>query len=83
VGIKDLRNGTIEIYDELGRCMASHEKLQGKHQVQKNKKHFEGLYTWSQNKNARKAPILIPDLTPKVHQRPLEVYDSLVNEVNS
>lgn len=83
VGVKDLKNGTLEIYDELGKCIACHTKIFGKHQYQKNKKHFEGIPSWSQNKNAGKAPILIPDQTPKVHQRPLEVYDSLVNEVKS
>lgn len=82
VGLKDHRNGTIEIFDESGTRIASHAKSTGKHQYQKNKKHFEGI-TQSQNKNASKAPILIPEQTPKVHQRPLEVYDSLVNEVMS
>ena len=83
VGVKDLKNGTIEIYDELGKSIASHPKVLGKHLYQKNKKHFEGIPSWSQNNNAGKAPILIPDQTPKVHQRPLEIYDSLVNEVKS
>ena len=81
VGVKDLRNGTIAIYDELGRCIANHPKLFGKYQYQKNKKHFEGISSWSQKNVAATAPILIPDQTLKVHQRPLEVYDSLANEV--
>ena len=81
VGVKDLRNGRIEIYDEQQICIASHCKITGKYQHQKKKKHFEGILSWSQKNVAATAPILIPDQTPKVHQRPLEVYDSLVNEV--
>lgn len=83
VGVRDLKNGSIEIYDELRNCIANHPKTMGKHLYQKNKKHFEGIPSWNQNKNAGKAPILLPEQSPKVHQRPLEVYDSLVNEVKS
>lgn len=81
VGIRDLRNGSIEIYDETGRYVDSHRKLTQKHQVQKNKKHFEGLLTQNRQAKAHKAPLVIPDQSPKVHQRPLEVYDSLIGEV--
>ena len=35
VGVKDLKNGTLEIYDELGKCIACHTKIFGKHQYQK------------------------------------------------
>lgn len=83
VGVKDLKNGTVAIYDELSKLIASHVKGVGKHQYLKNKKHFEGLTSWSQKNVAATAPILIPDQTLKVHQRPLAVYDSLVNEVIS
>lgn len=81
VGIRDLKNGYLEICDELGNCIASHVKLSGKHHSQCNKKHFEGLSTWSQKKVASTAPILIPEQSPKVYQRPLKVYDSLISEV--
>lgn len=78
IGIKDLRNGMIEIYDETGTLIDSHCKKSGKHQVQKIKKHFEGLLTQNQKAKARKAPLMIPDQSPKVHQRPLEVYDCII-----
>ena len=81
IGVKDLKNGTIAIYDELGNLIANHIKGTQKHQYLKNKKHFEGLISWSQKNVATTAPILIPDQTLKVHQRPLAVYDSIVNEV--
>lgn len=81
VGIRDLKNGHLEIYDETGSCIASHVKLSGKHRIQRNKKHFEGLTTWSQKKVAATAPILSPEQPPKVYQRPLKVYDSLISEV--
>lgn len=81
IGVRDLRNGMIEIYDETGQYVDSHRKLTSKHQVQKNKKHFEGLLTQDRQAKARKAPLVIPDQSPKVHQRPLEVYDSLIGEV--
>jgi hypothetical protein len=81
VGIRDLKNGKIEIYDENGAFIDSYRKLSGKYQVQKMKKHFEGLITQNRQAKARKAPLVIPDQSPKVHQRPLEVYDSLICEV--
>jgi len=81
VGVRDLRNGMIEIYDETGNYVDRHRKLTSKHQVQKMKKHFEGLLTKNRKAKARKAPLVIPDQSPKVHQRPLEVYDSLIGEV--
>ncbi|MEG6510996.1 IS21 family transposase [Desulforamulus ruminis] len=61
VGIRDLNNGHLEIYDETGNCITAHVKLCGKHHFQRNKKHFEGLITWSQKKVAATAPILIPE----------------------
>lgn len=81
VRIRDLNNGHLEIYDETGICIASHVKLSGKHHFQRNKKHFEGLTTWSQKKVAATAPILSHKQPPKVYQRPLKVYESLINEV--
>lgn len=83
VGIRDLKNGTIEIYDETGKLIDTHRKLTGKYQVQKTKGHFEGLLTRNQKAKATTAPLMIQDQTPKVHQRPLEVYDSLIGEVIS
>lgn len=81
VKIRDLNNGYLEIYDNRDNCIASHVKVVGKHHFQRNKKHFEGLLTWSQKKVASTAPILIPEQSPKVYQRPLQIYDSLINEV--
>ncbi len=81
VAVKDLKNGNIVIYDEQQQAIASYRKGSGKNQQQKKKKHFEGIASWSQKNVAATAPILIPDQTPKVHQRPLTVYDSIVNEV--
>lgn len=81
MAVRDLKNGWIEIYDEQKKCIASHEKLTGKYQSQKKKKHFEGLDSWTQKNVATTAPTLTQKQNPKVHQRPLEVYDSLVSEV--
>lgn len=83
VGIRDLRNGTIEIYDESGTFIESYRKPAQKYQIQKMKKHFEGLQIQNHKAKARKAPLMIPDQSPKVHQRPLAVYDSLVSEVST
>lgn len=81
VGVRDLRNGSIEIYDETGVLVDTYRKLPGKYNSQKMKKHFEGLITENRKAKARKAPLMIPEQSPKVHQRPLEVYDSLICEV--
>lgn len=81
VGVQDLKNGILEIYDETGTRISCHRKCNGKHQIQKMKKHFEGLLTENHKAKARKAPLMIPEQSPKVHQRPLEVYDSLIGEV--
>ena len=81
VGVRDLRNGQIEIYDEAGILIERYRKPAGKYQVQKIKKHFEGLLIQNQKAKARKAPLMIPNQSPKVHQRPLTVYDSLISEV--
>ena len=59
----------------------TYRKLPGKYNSQKMKKHFEGLITENRKAKARKAPLMIPEQSPKVHQRPLEVYDSLICEV--
>lgn len=83
VGVKDLKNGTLEIYSETGERIAIHEKSAVRYGKIRNKKHFEGLLNWTQKRIARTAPTLIPDNPPKVHQRPLAVYDSLVSEVSS
>jgi hypothetical protein len=48
--------------------------------MQRNKKHFEGLTTWSQKKVAATAPILIPSQHQSVSET-LKVYDSLISEV--
>jgi len=83
VGVKDLHNGYIEIYAPNGDWIERFEKPLGKYQKTSNKKHFEGMIAWSQKKVACTAPKLIPDRPPKVHQRPLSVYDSFLNEVIS
>jgi len=81
IGVKDLRNGTIEIYDANGTYLDSYRKSVAKYQTLKKKKHFEGLITENRKAKARIAPLMIPEQSPKVHQRPLEVYDSLISEV--
>lgn len=81
VSIKDLRNGLIEIFDDSGRFITSFEKLEGKHLVAKNKKHFEGIHSRNQLVKASRAVTMVPKHSVKVYQRPLEVYDSLVSEV--
>lgn len=83
VGIRDLRNGCLQIYDAAGKLITTHVKQSGKYQIRKKKKHFEGLRSGTQKKVAGQAPILIPDPSPKVHQRPLGIYDSLIDEALS
>ena len=81
VAIKDLMNGYIEFYDENGVYIDKHEKSTGKHQYRRNKKHFEGLVSRNHSVNAPTAPLMTSDSSPKVHQRPLDVYDRLITEV--
>ena len=78
IGVRDLRNGILEFYDGSGKCIARHEKLIGKNKSSYNKKHFENIVSGSQKKVAATAPKLNPDTTPKVQERPLEVYDKLL-----
>ena len=81
VAIKDLMNGYLEFYDENGAFIDRHEKSIGKHQYRRNKKHFEGLVSRNHSVNAPTAPLMTSDSSPKVYQRPLDVYDRLITEV--
>ena len=45
VEVRDLKNGSLEIYDEQGICIAKHQAL-------RNNKHNEGLSTGIQKKVA-------------------------------
>lgn len=79
IGVKDLRNGTVELYDSSGKCIARHEKLSGKHQNSYIKKHFENIESGRVKKVAATAPKLYPKTTPEVQERPLNVYDQLLS----
>lgn len=81
IAIKDLKNGTLELYDEKGLYIDCHEKSMGRHQLRRKKKHFEGLVSINHAVKAPTAPLMIPDASPKVYQRPLEIYDRLLAEV--
>lgn len=78
IGVKDLRNGVIELYDSSGKCVAKHEKLSGKHRNSYIKKHFENIVSGRDKKVAATAPKLNPKTTPEVQERPLNVYDQLL-----
>ncbi len=78
VYIRDRLNGSIDIYSLDGKLLCSHIKTLGKHNVSKNKEHFEGLST-SERTVAAKAPILVPTKDSKVHIRPLTVYDDMID----
>lgn len=80
VSIKDLKNGKIEIYSSEGKCIATHDKLFEKYGISKNKKHFENILSGNHGKVAPTAPKLIPKQIPKVQERPLSVYDELLDE---
>lgn len=72
VCIRDRLNGFLD--DKL---LCSHIKQQGKHNVSKNKEHFEGLST-SEWRVAVKAPKLVPTKDSKVHIRLLTIYDDMI-----
>ena len=78
IGVRDLKNGLLKLYDSAGKCIAEHEKILGRNKSSTNKKHFEQMASGSQRKVARTAPKLKPEPTPKVQERPLEVYDLLL-----
>jgi transposase len=82
VKVRDLKNGMFEIYDENGNRIATHCKSDQRYQRIQKKKHFEGLHIGGQMKVATTAPILSPTQTPKVYQRPLQVYDAFTSEVS-
>ena len=81
VAIKDLKNGYIEFYDENGLYIDTHEKVAGKHQFRRKKKHFEGIISRNRSVKAPMAPRMTSDSSPKVYQRPLDFYDRLITEV--
>ncbi len=80
VNVKDLKNGKIEIYSSDKKLIARHEKAFDKYCVVKDKKHFEGIMSGNHEKVAPTAPKLIPKQIPKVHERPLSIYDELLDE---
>lgn len=81
VQVRDSHNGSIEIFSSDGRWLATHEKSAGKYGKKTNKKHFEGIRSQTQKKELTTVLILDTTSSPKVHQRPLTVYDSIISEV--
>jgi len=43
IGVRDLKNGILELYDSAGKCIAKHEKILGRHKSSTHKKHFEQM----------------------------------------
>ena len=80
VSVKDLKNGKVEIYSSDNNLIARHEKSFEKYGLVKDKKHFEGIMSGNHEKVAPTAPKLIPKQIPKVHERPLSIYDELLDE---
>jgi len=78
VCLRDRLNGSIDIYSLDKVFICSHAKRNGKHEMSKNKEHFEGLLT-RERTVAAKAPKLVPTKDSKVHIRPLTVYDDMID----
>ncbi|MDQ0341207.1 hypothetical protein J2S00_004066, partial [Caldalkalibacillus uzonensis] len=68
------KNGFLRIY--YGQhLIAEHVKATGKHQVLKNKKHFEGMRTAGTHKVPQPTPRLAMHSTPEVAERDVSFYD--------
>jgi transposase len=79
IQIRDQKNGIIHLYNETGQLIAQHTKSTGKHQVIKDKKHFEGLRTADDKTVPQPMPKLVQTPTPEVTERPLRAYDELAS----
>lgn len=79
VEIQDERNGVIRFF-HAGKLVAEHTKCTGKHQVAKDKKHFEGILVTGVRKVPQPIPRLTENPVPEVMRRPLSVYDRLLKE---
>lgn len=83
VQIQDDKNGVLRFFVG-GNIIAEHLKSSGRYQVVMNKKHFEGIRKTSHNKVPQPMPRLVSNPVPEVLQRPLSVYEQIVDdEVNS
>jgi len=74
VHVQDEKNGTIRIYHGK-QLIAEHIKAAGKHQVMKNKKHFEGIRTAGKHQVTQPTPRLAANFTPEVVERDLSFYE--------
>jgi transposase len=79
VKVKDLKNGIIEIYSLEGKRIAIHERLEGKNKTRYKKEHFQNISHKNQPKIAHQAPKLIPEITTEVQERPLSIYEEVMN----
>ncbi len=79
VRVKDPKNGIIEIYSLGGMRIALHEKLEGKNKTRYKKEHFKCISKESQSRVAHQAPKMIPEITPEVQERPLSIYEEVMN----
>jgi hypothetical protein len=79
VKVKNLKNGMIGVYSLEGIQIALHEKLEGKNKTRHKKEHFKGISQKSQSTVAYQAPKLIPEITPEVQERPLSIYEEVMN----
>jgi len=79
VKVKNLKNGMIGVYSLEGIQIALHEKLEGKNKTRHKKEHFKSISQKSQSTVAYQAPKLIPEITPEVQERPLSIYEEVMN----
>jgi transposase len=80
VEVQDEKNGTLCIFCN-GQLIAEHPKSMGRHQIISNKKHFEGIRTATSRPVGEPTPRFVPNAAPEVLERPLSVYDALMEEV--
>lgn len=79
VEIEDEKNGQLRFHCG-GQLIAEHPKSMGRHQIVSIKKHFEGICNTSSRPVGEPTPRYVPQAAPEVLERPLSVYDSLMEE---
>ncbi|WP_268747729.1 IS21 family transposase [Cohnella kolymensis] len=79
VEVQDEKNGTLRIFSG-GQIIAEHRKSMGRHQIISNKKHFEGIRTATSRPALEPTPRYVAQTAPEVLERPLSVYDALMEE---
>lgn len=79
IQIQDEKNGTLRFFAQ-GNVVAVHPKSSGRYQVVVNRKHFEGIRTAGRKQVPQPMPRLVANPAPEVSQRPLSVYEQIIDE---